>query len=188
MSKQSFKKVLVTGFEPFDQDLVNPSQNLLKYLSLQKFDLMLSTLCLPVTFKESSEILLNEIEQINPDIVLMTGLAKNRSKISLEKIAINWIDARIPDNNGLLPLVTKIDFKKPDGLFTSIDLNRALSFLNNPNFEISYSAGTYVCNYVYYKVLSTCDVPAIFVHLPMPNQQLNEVEVFKLITNLIHHL
>ena len=95
------KKILITGFEPFDGDAINPSSRLLDWLSLQKFNFNIQTKLLPVSFKKAYPILSNSIDEFKPTHVILTGFAKNRKELTLERIAINWVDARIPDNDGL---------------------------------------------------------------------------------------
>lgn len=146
------KKILISGFSSFDGDAINPSELLIQYLNQKSFpSIELCTVVLPVTFKDAYLELKNLIDVFNPDLILLCRVAKNRSKISLEKVGINWIDSRIPDNNGLLINGEKINQAGPDGLFTQLNLNQLIAKLADKNWEISYSAGTYVCNYIYYQ-------------------------------------
>jgi pyroglutamyl-peptidase len=185
------KKILVTGFEPFDHDLINPSGQMLDFLqnSSSKHQLILK--CLPVTFLDSFEILKEQVAANNPDIILLSGVAKNRRKISIEKVGINWVDARIPDNNGQKLTMQKIIPTGLDGIFSKLELEKMILNLHDSNMEISYSAGSYVCNYLYYKCLAEISTPSVFIHLPgsleftgdksaMPNH-----EIFNSIFNFI---
>jgi pyroglutamyl-peptidase len=184
------KKILITGFEPFDQDNYNPSEELLVYLEKCDFSFKLLTRRLPVTFKDSFEICEELILLENPDLIIMTGLAKNRAKMNLEKMAINWIDARIPDNNGSLLSVGKINTSQNvslDGIFTSFDFDEILKNKElKDKVEVSFHAGTFVCNYLYYKVLSTFKNKAFFLHLPWRESQEDRMALFKDCVQLIN--
>ena len=163
------KKVLVTGFDPFDGDATNPSAELLVWLKDQKFDFEVKTLLLPVSFEKCFVILDKEIKFSNPTHVILTGLAKNRQVLTVERIGINWMDARIPDNEGHKPLNQKILHDGADGLFSTMPVDQviaAASAVGCPT-KLSTSAGEYVCNYLLYRFLSSYKkVPGTFLHLP----------------------
>jgi pyroglutamyl-peptidase len=97
-------KALVTGFEPFGGDGVNPSQEALRRLPSRLGTLDIITRALPVVFGEALPILRETIAATTPDIVLSVGLAGGRAELSLERVAINMDDARIPDNAGNRPI------------------------------------------------------------------------------------
>jgi pyroglutamyl-peptidase len=186
------KKILISGFSSFDGDAINPSEFLIQFLNQKSFSsIELCTVVLPVTFKDAYLELKNQIDVFNPDLILLCGVAKNRSKISLEKVAINWIDSRIPDNNGLLINGEKINQAGPDGLFTQLNLNQLIAKLADKNCEISYSAGTYVCNYIYYQTLLNHKIPSVFVHVPGTSEMINDYtamkndDLFQFISNFI---
>lgn len=182
------KKILITGFEPFDQDSENPSAVFLEYLNfkMKNNDLgfQVFTCLLPVVFDRSYQILKDKIVEFSPDLIIETGYAKNRSKLTVEKIGINWIDARIPDNDGVQPRESKIIANDSDGIFCKINLEKALRELNSSEFEISLSAGSYVCNELYYRTLSDKNPPCTFIHLP-GQSKLNQDEIFNLICKFI---
>lgn len=162
------KKVLVTGFVPFDGGSVNPSQELLKFLDQQAFSYELKTQVLPVSFSSSLSVLDAVMSSFKPTHVLMTGYAHKRAELTIERIGINWVDARIPDNDGVTLKNQKILETGPDGLFSRIPLemlmNAAAPFAP---VKISTSAGEYVCNYVLYSFLRLYpDVPGTFIHIP----------------------
>ena len=155
-------KILVSGFAPFGPHKENSSEIIVNSLSLPD----LQKIILPVTFKEAFEVLKAEIRSSKPDIVICFGLAHNRTKISLEKVAINLIDCEIPDNNGVLHKGEPITASGKAAYFSTLPLN---SMKENLPVEISYSAGTYVCNYVMYRtleLLESTSVKAGFIHLP----------------------
>lgn len=168
------KKILVTGFEPFDNDFNNPSGDWLENLGREKFsDREVMRVLLPVTFKGAFIEFQRAFEAFNPDIVVQTGLAKNRTELTIERIGINWVDARIADNDGVVLTSQRINEFGVDGIFTNVPIEKAagITKLKNENLKISTSAGEYVCNYLLYKSLSylkekgsLCQLT--FIHLP----------------------
>jgi pyroglutamyl-peptidase len=167
--KKVSKRVLVTGFEPFDGDDVNPSMELLTWFENKNYDFELHTELLPVSFTHAVPKLNIVIESFKPTHVLLTGLAKNRKELTLERIGINWVDARIPDNDGVTLKAQKILPDGKDGIFTTLPLDVMMSAAKNVGCEtkVSTSAGEYVCNYLIYRFLSDWKkTPGVFVHLP----------------------
>ena len=165
------KKILITGFEPFDGLDVNPSAQLLDYLNHYKFDFELATILLPVSFPGAFPLLKAKIDAFSPDVVIMTGLAKNRYEITPEKVAINFVNARNPDNEGNHPKMVKIDESGIDGLFSTLPLEEMINFAKTHSLPVSFSftAGTYVCNDLFYKTLAYVQdkpIQAGFIHLP----------------------
>lgn len=175
------KKILVTGFMPFDQDLNNPSANWIEWFLVEEHlkvqEGLLKGVILPVTFEGAFNELKSQIDSFKPDIVILTGLAKNRSELSVERIGINWVDFRIPDNAGLLVKAKKIDSLGPDGIFTTIPIELLLNI--DPDLKISTSAGEYVCNVLLYRTLcylQDTKTQVTFFHLPGEEKY---VEMFK---------
>ena len=167
-------KILVTGFEPFGGESVNPSSVVLPLLQLQ-FP-QLATRVLPVEFGRSWTVLQAELERHTPDSVLCLGEAGGRGKISLEHVALNWADARIPDHAGAQPRDLKLLEHGPNALFSTLPIRTLESHLKTLELpvEISYSAGTYVCNALFYALMNSLEgteVQAGFVHLPYLPQQ-----------------
>jgi pyroglutamyl-peptidase len=163
------KRVLITGFEPFDGDHINPSMELLKWLKQNAYDFDLHTELLPVSFTHAVPKLTAIIENFKPTHVLLTGLAKNRKELTLERIGINWVDARIPDNDGLMLKAQKILPDGEDGIFTTLSLDLMMNAAKKVGCEtkISTSAGEYVCNHLIYSYLTNFkNIPGTFIHLP----------------------
>ena len=172
-------KILITGFEPFDGSMVNPSKQLL--LLLDKVSIpgvSLVTSLLPVVNKYASEALLSSLEQHNPDSVICLGQASGRSVISIEKVAINLLNFSMPDNEGTVIKDQKIYDDSPDAYFSTLPVSKLVNHLTNQKIpvEISYSAGTYLCNQVFYTLMHSLNktgskIPAGFIHLPaLPEQ------------------
>lgn len=167
------KKILITGFEPFNEDATNPSGDWISWMSTRnaKPERMVKGLVLPVTFQTAFEIFKKSYDDFRPDVVILTGLAKNRKELTVERIGINWVDARIPDNNGVTLKFQKINPEGPDGVFTGVDLEKLISLALKSGcvLNVSSSAGEYVCNDLLYKVLCyTLDksTQTTFIHLP----------------------
>ncbi|MAV91453.1 MAG: pyroglutamyl-peptidase I [Bdellovibrionaceae bacterium] len=165
-------KALISGFEPFDGDAINPSKELVTQVLPQKVgDWELEGVILPVSFERAFPTLKEAIELHQPDLVLAMGVAKNRIQVSFERIGINWMEARIPDNEGFQPKGQKIIKDGPDGIFTSLSLTNIMDISREKKLsvEISNSAGTYVCNRLMYELQMHSQKRSIssgFVHLP----------------------
>jgi pyroglutamyl-peptidase len=170
-------KWLVSCFEPFDNATSNSSEIL--WRRLQKFSWGESVRFagpLPVTFAGSWPGLRREIEDV--DGVLALGQAEGRKKISLECLALNWVDARIADNAGEQPRLKKVG-EGPDVLWSQIPWAQ---LGENELFERSYTAGTFVCNSLMYDVVKWAQENRKlggFVHIPLLESQ-SEVQFEKM--------
>lgn len=167
------KKILITGFEPFDSDAANPTGDWVNWMHSQTPSpgREVRGTILPVTFNGGFQAFKKVYDEFNPDLVILTGLAKNRQDLSVERIGINWVDARIPDNDGVTLTSRKIDEHGPDGLFTTISVNELISLTENMGgrMKLSTSAGEYVCNELLYKVLcytKNKKTLVTFIHFP----------------------
>jgi len=160
-------KILVSGFETFGHHLENSSEVIVKLIREKRPEI--STIILPVTFQDSWPMLKEKIDLEKPDYVMSLGLAGNRKVISLEKMAINWIDCDISDNAGIMIREQLIDPKAPAAYFSTLPLSDFKKLKTNFPFEISLSAGSYLCNYLMYHLLHhTCQMKCQggFIHLP----------------------
>lgn len=171
-------KILITGFDPFNKETVNPA-----YLAVSKLrntydDIILTKLEIPTSFSHSFEILSQELNN-DYDAVIMVGQAGGRKEISLEKVAINYIDAKIADNDGLVISHQAINSNGKEAYFTTLPILKLLSDLEKESIpaKISYSAGTFVCNYLMYKVLeyfNTTNTKVGFIHVPYIKEQIKD--------------
>jgi pyroglutamyl-peptidase len=169
------KKIIVTGFEPFLGETVNPSQVLLREFSGCG---SVKTLLLPVSFEKSWPLLLAELEKEPFDFVLMLGQAGGRSKICLERVAINLIDCDQPDEEGIKWTDKKIIPEAPTAYLSPIPVRKILDVLRQAEIpsDVSFSAGAFVCNYLYFQSLDWLSRRgqmdrALFVHIPyLPEQ------------------
>ena len=173
-------KVLISGFKPFGGATLNPSELLANVLEQDQIPgVELFTVVLPVEFDRSAEILLEKVQQIQPQLVVAFGQAEGRTAITPEKIAINMDDASIPDNSGDQRRNVVIDKSGLDSYFTTLPIENMVDAMKRAGYpaEISLSAGTFVCNHIFYKLqktLSGSNIRSGFVHLPLVTEQSSE--------------
>lgn len=171
------KIILLTGFEPFGGESINPSWELVKLFDNQVInDYRIISKELPTVFYESSALLLKYLKEYEPRIVLCFGQAGGSNSIRLERVAVNLNDARIPDNKGNQPLDELIDSNGPVAYFTKLPIRLIYDKLtdNNLPVSISLSAGSYVCNHVFYQLMQVIhdkDIIGGFIHIPYLNIQ-----------------
>jgi pyroglutamyl-peptidase len=171
--------ILLTGFEPFGGDVTNPSWTAAVGARsiLEAEGHTVTAVELPCVFGESITVLEAALERHRPELVVCVGLAGGRARVSLERVAINCVDARIPDNAGKRPVDEEVIPGAPAAYFTTLPVKAALEALRTAGIpaEVSQSAGTYVCNYVFYALMhSLGSAPANrggFVHVPYEAQQ-----------------
>ncbi|EKO3583693.1 pyroglutamyl-peptidase I [Vibrio metschnikovii] len=170
-------KVLLTGFEPFGEDSLNPSQALLNAKEqLHVTGVEVIGCVLPVVRYQAAEVAINAIKTHQPDLVLMFGQASGRAAITPERVAINLDDYRIADNASHQPIDEAIIADGPAAYFTTLPVKAMVEDLQQAGIaaEVSYSAGTFVCNHLFYAVqhyLSQHDIPSGFIHIPaLPEQ------------------
>jgi len=160
--------VLLTGFEPFASDPVNPSaQAVLHAAELWHGREALHTAVLPVTFRGAAARLRELIATLEPDLVLATGLAGGRSAVSIERVAVNLIDARIPDNAGEQPVDTASVPGGPAAWFATVPVKAIATAISAAGIPcaLSLSAGSYVCNHVFAHAVDAAP-RAGFIHVP----------------------
>ena len=170
-------RILITGFEPFGGDSVNPSWLVAQHLSRASIaGAQVQALQLPCVFGVSVQVLVQALAQHQPDVVLALGLAQGREGISIERVAINVDDARIPDNAGQQPIDTPVVPGGPAAYFSTLPIKRLVLGLQQACHpaHISQTAGTFSCNHVFYALqhhLYGQRAMSGFVHLPaLPEQ------------------
>lgn len=165
--------VLLTGFEPFGGDATNPSGDAVRQVAARwsgPEELVVDVL--PVTFMGAAERLRGLIVQHEPDLVIATGLAGNRAAISVERIAVNLADARIPDNEGAQPIDRPSVDGAPAARFATLPVKAIArnTLADGVPAEVSHTAGTFVCNHVFFAALEEASthpgMRAGFIHLP----------------------
>ena len=164
---------LVTAFEAFGGATTNSSLIALEHLDLSRWRGKVEFFApVPVTFAEAWPSVLREANRISSlKGILCLGQAEWRRKIEVEKIALNWIDARISDNAGVQLLNQKVEVDGPDILWSQIPWDRLKP---DPDWGTSYSAGTYLCNSLMYNVVRWAKKnhkKAGFVHFPLLDTQ-----------------
>ena len=172
------KKVLVTGFDPFGGEQVNPAYEAVRLLPDEIVGASVVKLEIPTVFTRSAKVVEEAIERERPDVVLCVGQAGGRSAITVEKVAINLAEARIPDNDGEQPFDTPLREDGDTAYFASLPVKAMVANMNDhgiPAF-MSYTAGTYVCNSIMYNVLYLIDrrFPGVrggFIHVPYAVEQ-----------------
>ena len=178
MKSKVLPTVLITGFEPFGGEAINPSWEAVRVLHGARIGgHRIETRCLPVVFGESMSRLRKALAETKPALVLCIGQAGGRAQISLERIAINIDDACSPDNAGNSPADAAIVADGPAGYFSTLPIKRSLANLHRAGIpaEISPSAGTYVCNHVFYGLMHCLrarrGMRGGFVHIPYSPEQ-----------------
>lgn len=171
--------ILLTGFEPFGGESTNPSWSAAQaagaILRAEGHDVQ--TVELPCVFGDSIRALEAALDGHNPGLVVCAGQAGGRARISLERIAINCEDARIPDNAGRAPVDQPVVPGGPAAYFSSLPVKAALAALTAARIpaEVSQTAGTYVCNHLFYGLMHALALrPGSrggFIHVPYASQQ-----------------
>ena len=170
------KKLLITGFEAFGGETINPAWEAVTRLPEQIGDYHLTKLCLPVTFGGGEEKVLHAATELRPDVILCIGQAGGRSAITPELVGINLRHATIPDNSGVQPKDEPII---PDGnaaYFSTLPVRNIVERLSAAGLpaQVSYSAGAYVCNDVLYTLLARYEntqTKVGFIHVPYCTEQ-----------------
>lgn len=177
------KIVLLTGFEPFNGAAINPSLEAARALdgwSGPGFTVVARQL--PCVFGTALDVLRESIAGVKPDIVIAVGQAGGRSEISLERVAINVEDASIRDNAGNQPVDTPVVADGPAAYFSTLPVKAIVKALRLRGFPsgVSQTAGTFVCNHVFYGLLHHAvgqPLKAGFIHVPfLPEQAADRPE------------
>lgn len=171
-------KILVTGFDPFGGESVNPAFEAVKLLPsvIAGYDVV--KLEVPTVFSRSGVVLEDAIARERPDLVLCVGQAGGRSAITVERVAVNLAEARIPDNDGEQPMDEPIRADGDTAYFATLPVKAMVKAVNDAGIPafVSYTAGTYVCNCIMYHLLYLLDrkFPGVrggFVHVPYATEQ-----------------
>jgi pyroglutamyl-peptidase len=172
-------KILVTGFEPFNKSSLNPSKMVAEALAAEGIPgISINTAILPVDVQRGPETLIQAVEAVQPEAILCLGQASRRAVISIERVAVNLLDFRIPDNGGNQINDQPVVPGAPAAYFTTIPVREIYETLKEMGIpvELSLSAGAYLCNQVIYVLLhhlqsQGMSILAGFIHLPnLPEQ------------------
>ncbi|MCU7783542.1 pyroglutamyl-peptidase I [Lelliottia amnigena] len=172
------RHILVTGFEPFGGETINPSWEVVKQLEGMIIDdCRVVTRQLPCVFGESLTVLNAAIDELNPAVVIAVGQAGGRVDITVERVGINVDDARIPDNRGQQPIDVAIVPDGPAAWFSSLPIKAMVAAMREKGIpaSVSQTAGTFVCNHVMYgllhKIGENAEMKGGFIHIPyLPEQ------------------
>ncbi|MBS4205516.1 pyroglutamyl-peptidase I [Lederbergia citrea] len=173
------KKVLITGFDPFGTDKVNPALEAVKQLDGIKADnVEIVAQEVPTVFHKSIEVVVEAIEKHEPDVVICVGQAGGRTQVTPERIAINVDDARIPDNQRNQPIDEAIYEDGPAAYWTTLPVKRMVHEMKKAGIPaaVSNTAGTFVCNHLFYGVMhylqkSAPQIRGGFIHIPFIPEQ-----------------
>ena len=167
--------ILLTGFEPFDGDTVNPSAEAVKTLAASPVPgVRLVTAIMPCVFATVRAALRAEVLRHRPDAVIAVGQAGGRAEMSVERVAINVIDARIPDNAGEQPVDAPVAEDGPAAYFATLPIKAMAGRMRAAGVpvHVSQTAGTFVCNHIFYDLcdLAATEFPGLrggFIHVPL---------------------
>ena len=163
--------ILITGFEPFGGQSINPSWEAVSALPERVGQHNLVKLHLPVEYGEAARRVLEKARELSPQVILCVGQAGGRDAVTPEVIGINLREASIPDNAGAAPAGVPIDPDGPDGIFSTLPVREMVAAIRAKGIpaHLSYSAGAYVCNDLMYTLLNHfrgTDIRVGFVHVP----------------------
>ncbi|REE03449.1 pyroglutamyl-peptidase I [Citricoccus nitrophenolicus] len=166
--------LLLTGFEPFAGDGHNPSwpaaQEAARRLRARGFEAI--AVRLPCSFAGSTGALERALAEHRPGTVIACGLAGGRTRVAVERVAVNLQDARIPDNAGAQPAGQAVDDAGPAAYFSTLPVKRIVAALREAEIpaELSLSAGSFVCNHVFYALMARAETSSVrtagFIHVP----------------------
>ena len=175
-------KILVTGFDPFGGETVNPALEAVKSLPSEIHGAEVHWVAIPTVFYKAAEVLETAIVRYQPDVVLCIGQAGGRASLTPERVAINQDDARIPDNQGNQPIDEPIRMDGEVAYFSTLPIKAMVQAIKEEGLPatVSNTAGTFVCNHLMYQALYLADkkfphMRAGFMHIPyMTEQVLNK--------------
>lgn len=188
--EESMGKLLITGFDPFGGEKINPAWEAVKLLPDRVGEILLHKLQIPTVFGKAAELVMQEAERIKPDVILCIGQAGGRSAVTPERIAVNIRDARIADNEGNCPHGEFVVAQGPAAYFATVPVQAMAEAVCEAGLSgmVSNSAGTFVCNDTLYRLLHHYHGTAMkvgFIHVPyLPEQGNPSMELEKTVEAL----
>ena len=171
-------KVLITGFDPFGGETMNPAWEAVKLLKDEIGGAQIIKLQIPTVVGKSIQKIHEKMQEIHPDIVISVGQAGGRFGVTPERVAINVTDARIPDNEGNQPIHVPIFEDGDTAYFSNLPVQAMVQAIKHAGYPsvLSNSAGTYICNHVMYGILYYIqkEFPGVrggFIHAPYATAQ-----------------
>jgi pyroglutamyl-peptidase len=176
---------MLTAFEPFNGETINPSLEAARTLEGIEFrDALLRVVVLPVDRYRAIEIAIDDLRMYEPDHIIMLGEAGRRFRVMPERVAVNVDDYRIPDNAGNQPAGEPIVEGGPVGYFSTLPIRAIVERLKRHSIpaDVSNSAGTYLCNRLFYSLMhhissESLQTTAGFIHLPYMHEQVVEKKI-----------
>lgn len=172
------KKILITGFDPFGGESMNPAYEAVKLIPDEIKGVEIVKLEVPTVFHKSIDVLEKAIDKENPDVVINVGQAGNRFGVTPERVAINEDDARIKDNEGNQPIDEKIFEDGKNAYFSNLPIKAMVEEIKKEGIpsSVSNSAGTFVCNHLMYGLMYLIDtkykdIKGGFIHVPFATEQ-----------------
>ena len=174
-------KVLITGFDPFGGEKINPAWEAVKALPDNIDGIEVVKLQIPTVFKKSAKKLFENIDSVKPDVVICVGQAGGRYEFSVERVAINVDDGRIPDNDGYQPVDSPVFEDGENAYFSTLPIKAIVEEVKKVGIPsaVSNTAGTYVCNHIMYSLLyylnkNNLNIKGGFIHVPFIPEQVIE--------------
>ena len=173
-------KILITGFDPFGGEIINPSYEAVKLLLDVVSGAEIIKAEIPTVCGKALEVVKSKIEECNPDAVICVGQAGGANAVRIERIAINLDDYRIPDNEGNQPIDEPIYADGPNAYFSTLPIKAIRDAIIEKGIaaEVSNSAGLFVCNHVFYSIRHLCEtrfrernIISGFIHVPFIPEQ-----------------
>ena len=180
------KKLLITGFDPFGGENINPSWEAVKLLPEKIGVYTIHKMEIPTVFGVAAQQVLDQANQLQPEVILCIGQAGGRNAVTPERIAVNIRDARIGDNRGFQPSGDRVVPEGPAAYFSTLPVEKMANAICQAGFPgaVSNTAGTFVCNDVLYTLLhhfDGTDLRTGFIHVPYlpsqgtPNMELKDI-------------
>ena len=175
-------KILVSGFDPFGGEKINPAIEAVKLLPDEIKGNEVIKIEIPTVIGKSVDKLKEKIKEVKPDVVISVGQAGGREDITVERVAIHVDDCRIKDNEGNQPIDEKIAEDGPDAYLLTLPIKAMVENIKSANIpaSVSNTAGTFICNHVAYGMahVRATEYPNMrtgFIHIPfLPEQVLNK--------------
>lgn len=173
------KQLLITGFDPFGGEQINPSWEAVKALPDQIREYQITKLEIPTVFGAAAKKVLDAALKLSPDVILCVGQAGGRRAVTPEVVAINLREAGIPDNAGNQPVNVPVVQDGPTAYFSTVPVREMVQAIRSEELPaaLSYSAGAFVCNDVLYRLLHHFNGTSVrvgFIHVPyLPQQATN---------------
>ncbi|MDA1679116.1 pyroglutamyl-peptidase I [Bacillus cereus group sp. TH152-1LC] len=176
------KTVLLTGFDPFGGESINPAWEVAKSLHEKTIgEYKIISKQVPTVFHKSIQVLKEYIEELNPEMIICIGQAGGRSDITIERVAINVDDARIADNEGNQPVDVPVVEEGPAAYWSTLPMKAIVKKLQEEGIpaSVSQTAGTFVCNHLFYGLMHELvkhdkEIKGGFIHIPfLPEQASN---------------